>query len=310
MFDLDYSGHYLRRLKSVCLTIPCVTGPYTGVSCTLTLLRSSVRFDSTVSQGYARTEDDARFTENLGTTQSIVTSSGQNDSGLFETDLRDERYLPFERAGAISTWRLEMPATFRLFDNDTIADVVLHVRYTARDGGASVREKCVLELRQTLNLLQQASGGSGLARLFSLRHEFPTEWARLTNAPVAAGKVSQSFMVTRARFPFLFAARATTITVTQARLYAVPKASVDDPEFPSTLSMIVPRENTATALGRVNSLGRLAHKSFDKRIVVADSDAGATWKLEISDTNDAVAGFRARIDDVLMVLRYEVSAAP
>ena len=35
LFDLDYPGHYLRRLKSVGLTIPCVTGPYTGVSCTL-----------------------------------------------------------------------------------------------------------------------------------------------------------------------------------------------------------------------------------------------------------------------------------
>ena len=34
--------------------------------------------------------------------QSIVTSHGQNDSGLFELNFRDERYLPFEGAGAIS----------------------------------------------------------------------------------------------------------------------------------------------------------------------------------------------------------------
>ncbi|MBA3494224.1 MAG: hypothetical protein H0T87_08970 [Gammaproteobacteria bacterium] len=39
----------------------------------------------------------------------MVTSSGQDDSGLFETNLRDEPYLPFEGAGVISTWRLEMP---------------------------------------------------------------------------------------------------------------------------------------------------------------------------------------------------------
>jgi hypothetical protein len=40
--------------------------------------------------------------------QSIATSSGQADSGLFELNFRDERYLPFEGAGAISRWRLEL----------------------------------------------------------------------------------------------------------------------------------------------------------------------------------------------------------
>ena len=33
----------------------------------------------------------------------------QNDSGLFEPNLRDERYLPFEGCGAISSWCLELP---------------------------------------------------------------------------------------------------------------------------------------------------------------------------------------------------------
>jgi hypothetical protein len=29
LFDADYPGHYMRRIKSVSLTIPCVVGPYT-----------------------------------------------------------------------------------------------------------------------------------------------------------------------------------------------------------------------------------------------------------------------------------------
>ena len=33
LFDLDAPGHYFRRLKSVALSVPCVTGPYTGVNC-------------------------------------------------------------------------------------------------------------------------------------------------------------------------------------------------------------------------------------------------------------------------------------
>jgi hypothetical protein len=38
----------------------------------------------------------------------VVTSSGNQDGGLFEVSPRDERYLAFEGAGAgaVSRWRL------------------------------------------------------------------------------------------------------------------------------------------------------------------------------------------------------------
>ena len=42
-FDLDYPGQYMRRLKQVSLSLPCVTGPFTGVHCRLQLLSSKVR---------------------------------------------------------------------------------------------------------------------------------------------------------------------------------------------------------------------------------------------------------------------------
>ena len=98
-----------------------VTGPYTGVHCTLSLLRSSVRVSSLAGDQYARNEDgdDDRFRDFAGAIQSIVTSSAQNDSGLFEANLRDDRYLPFEGAGAISTWRLELPNDVPQFDFET-----------------------------------------------------------------------------------------------------------------------------------------------------------------------------------------------
>ena len=141
----------MRRMKSVSLSIPCVTGPYTGVNCTLTLVKGSVRHSNALRNGqYARDaeSDDARFTDSYGAIQSIVTSSGQNDSGLFETNLRDERYLPFEGAGVISTWRIELPTAFRQFDYETISDVILHLRYTAREGGELLREQATATLQR------------------------------------------------------------------------------------------------------------------------------------------------------------------
>jgi hypothetical protein len=204
LFDLDYPGHYLRRLKSISVSIPCVTGPYTSVNCTLTLLRSSVRFGNTLSNGtYARDEqnDDGRFVDIFGAVQSIVTSTGQNDGGLFEPNLRDERYLPFEGAGVISEWHLEMPNDFRTFDYDTISDVILHIRYTAREGGGQLRQQATEELRVALNALRHSTGPDGLARLFSLRHDFPNAFHRLLN-PSAGEEQETEFGLTRQHFPY------------------------------------------------------------------------------------------------------------
>jgi hypothetical protein len=135
--DLDCPGHYFRRIKSVALTLPCVVGPYTSVNCTLTLQKSTIRVSTDVPNGkYAsQGSDDSRFNDYYGTVQSIVTSSAQSDSGLFEANLHDERYLPFEDMGiAGSEWQLTLSSDAPQFDFDTITDVVLHVRVKAATG--------------------------------------------------------------------------------------------------------------------------------------------------------------------------------
>ena len=79
LFDMDGPGHYFRRIKSVALTIPCVTGPYTSVNCTLTLQKSSIRTSTDLGDGYRRKgSEDPRFNDYYGSLQSIVTSSGQS----------------------------------------------------------------------------------------------------------------------------------------------------------------------------------------------------------------------------------------
>ncbi len=78
----------------------CATG-CTSFNCTLTQQKSTIRISSQAPNGkYARQgSDETRFNDYYCTVQSIVTSSAQSDSGLFETNLRDERYLPFEGTG-------------------------------------------------------------------------------------------------------------------------------------------------------------------------------------------------------------------
>src|ERR1700735_38576 len=102
-----------------------------------------------------------RFVDDPGGTSEIVTSSAQNDTGLFELRLEDERYLPFESAGAISTWRLTLNNVYPQFDYSTITDAVMHVRYTARDGGAALAAAAATSAKAKLNSIALAESRSG-----------------------------------------------------------------------------------------------------------------------------------------------------
>jgi Tc toxin complex TcA C-terminal TcB-binding domain len=303
LFDLDYPGHFMRRLKSVSVTIPCVTGPYTSVNCTLTLLKSSVRHASTLLGGkYARDldNDDPRFTGSSGAIQVIVTSDARNDSGLFEPNLRDDRYLPFEGAGAISEWHLELPSDFRAFDYDTVSDVVLHLRYTARAAGGALKQQAATELRTAIDELLRTEG-HGLARPFSLRHEFPSEWHRFLNPSDGAAPQALTVALTKDRFPYLFQAR--TITIQDIELFVKIK-----PDFRAThneselrLSLQPGAVASTTPLqGRLMPWNGLLHTK-------APASALGEWTLAAWLGDQPQRLDPAAVEDIVLVCNYACS---
>lgn len=206
IFDLDYPGHYFRRIKSVSLTLPSVVGAYTTVSCTLRLLKNSIRINTANGRdGYPRDVDeqglpaaDERFIENSIPVKAIAASSAQNDSGMFELSFRDERYLPFEGAGVVSEWALELfndaeykdrstgqpdfGKPLRQFDYSTIPDVILHIKYTAREDAGRFKSDAVVHLRSYFG----QADATPVLRMFNLRQEFPTQWSRFLNPVNAA----------------------------------------------------------------------------------------------------------------------------
>ncbi|MEL7314848.1 MAG: hypothetical protein AAFN08_07845 [Cyanobacteria bacterium J06559_3] len=219
LFDLDHPGHYMRRIKSVSLTIPCVTGPYTSVSCTLTLMGNRVRKRTAMSAqtdtyGWDGNFEDDRFNYNLGGMQSIATSSAQNDSGLFELNFRDDRYLPFEGAGAISQWRLELPNEFRQFDYNTITDVILHINYMSREGGGILKTTATEHVR---TVIMATAEGTALSRMFSAKQEFPGEWHQFLHPETDETPNVLALNLSQNRFPFAF--RDKLITVSQVEIY-------------------------------------------------------------------------------------------
>jgi hypothetical protein len=208
MFDLDYPGMYMRRIKNMRLTLPCVTGPYTGVHCRLTLLSSRTRIDPRLSppahrccfderrhDEYEACIDDPRVVREYASREAIATSSGQSDAGLFELNFRDERYLPFEYFGAVSCWRIELRRENNYFDVETLTDLVLHMNYTAREGGEALREAA------SENSHQHVPGDGSV--VLDMKRDLAVAWERF-RAHRSAGRARVfETELQRSMFPFI-----------------------------------------------------------------------------------------------------------
>lgn len=207
-FDMQYPGHYRRLLKSVRLTVPCVVGPYTNVGAKLQLTNSWVR---------RKTGQSLLESVPPTMTSTIATSHAQNDAGVFELNFRDERYLPFEGAGAISEWSLDLPSKIRMFDYGSISDVVINLSYLVRYDSTLADEDKIIDAVRSYS--QPPSGG--LFRLISLRREFPDAFTQLLNPPV--GQPQQTTFTLESRhFPAWLDGMALQPTTTQIVVWPRP----------------------------------------------------------------------------------------
>ncbi|MDO3641762.1 neuraminidase-like domain-containing protein [Mucilaginibacter sp. L3T2-6] len=308
LFDIDYPGHYLRRIKSVSLTIPCIAGPYTTVSATLTMTNNSMRISPLAPADPAQygrkmttgsspvPTDDPRFRDSVGALQSISTSSAQNDSGLFELNFRDERYLPFEGAGAISLWHLELPSfdTFRQIDFDSISDVIMHLKYTARDAGDPLKTSAKTSLRTKINQMLVSTRDSGLMRVFSAKNDLPTEWYRFLNPVNPTDDQVLTVNLDKTRFPLF--AQNFNIKIKSIELLADNGAGsppinglvvTPAPSAPATISL------TASAYGQ--NLG----------ITMSYNNDPGTWVISNPVKNARLTG--ATLKNIVLIVHYTIA---
>lgn len=306
LFDLETPGHYMRRLKSVAITVPCVTGPYGNVSLTATLLDNHVRTSPSASAPYMRAAgDDARFTDDSGGFSSIVTSSGQNDPGLFELNHHDERYLPFEGSGAVGTWKLQLKAVHPQFDYRSLSDVILHLRYTARDGGAPLADAAAGAVRTQLNAVVLAQSRKGLYKLVSPKQELASQWNAFLH-PAAGDDQRLAFDLAPDRFPFF--SHGLDLKVTGIDIYA-KLADAGDYSLaigrPGAPDEVVTLE-ADDALGGVHHWGRhpLAPKSGLGR-APATAPHEFSLKVKRADAADFHSLAPDEVADLSIVFQYE-----
>jgi peptidoglycan hydrolase-like protein with peptidoglycan-binding domain len=308
IFDLDYPGHYFRRIKSVSIALPCVVGPYTTISCTLRLQKSSIRINPTDGvNGYPRNPSaDPRFLdlENNIPVKAIAASNAQNDSGVFELSFRDERYLPFEGAGVISEWSLELfndsspdfGKSLRQFDYSTISDAILHVKYTAREDAGTFKNGAVAHLRDYFSKL----GTTPSLRLFNLRQEFPTQWYRFVKpANPEDGNVFE-FEMTSDLFPIRDAGKTLKVNTLWLLARCTNSGSY-------TTVLTIPSRSVAMTTSPLPEYGSLQYSQMDvsvSEVQVTSTDQPVKWSLKVTPPDNGNLQ-KDEVGDVLLILGYE-----
>jgi hypothetical protein len=144
LFNKDYPGQYCRQIVSLSISFPTLIGPYQNIHATLTqltnttILKPSKDLVEKVNKG----EDDKNIRRNVQVNQQIALSQGINDSGMFTLNFNDERYLPFEGTGAVSSWKLAMKKEENTaVDFDNLTDVIIQLNYTALQGSSAFEKE-------------------------------------------------------------------------------------------------------------------------------------------------------------------------
>jgi hypothetical protein len=317
LYDADHPGHYSRRMRSLRVTIPCVTGPYTSINCKVTMDSNRERVSTSLATGYqeAQAGSDSRFRYDFASTQSIVTSHGRGDAGRFALGADPSTYLPFEGAGAICRLSLELPRVSNGFDFDTISDVVLTVEYTSREGGIALRDAAQASLMSRAALVAKDGGLTPpLQRLFSARHEFGPEWHKFLQPAAGASQV-----LTLAILPehFPYAVRDRDLSIRQIDLLVQPKdgASIVPNGVTVTLSLpdgTQPAQPVAVNLPAsagpgLPTGGSVAEPWYDENAVELDSVA-ATGKWTLTVPGVPKPTFAPKeVEDIIVLMTYTIA---
>lgn len=273
LFDSDYPGHYNRRLTRASVTVVYPSpGKFDNVKATLTLSANRVRVKTDISSGYAEQPagSDPRFLYSYAAnSQKIALGNAQDDPGLFITaiasNIADQRYLPFENAGAISSWHLEMPQINNEVDLSTVGDVMLHFYYTALDGGMPFQT--AVQADNAANLPT-----SGI-KVFSAQNDFAASAASVANPyPLSPW---QAFLTK----PFVaFTTLAWPITASQTSIVVASNTGFPAPGFNvsigSEILEVTAVAGTTWTVAR-GQQGTTASSASEEAIVLIPSPAGS-----------------------------------
>lgn len=275
-FDMIYPGQYRRLIRGVRVSIPCIAGPYTNIGASLQLTKAQIR----------KEYSDEILTDKLLGIVEMTTSTAMGDSGTFEFNFRDERYLPFEYCGAISEWELGLPSQVRSFNYNTISDVILQISYTSVQGDRVAAEN------KMLDALRSHAANEGLFKLISMKNDFSGEFHQLRSGV----SNTTAFTLSANHFPYFLMGK--NITITDLLVYVKPLKNALVQELVSV------KINDSAVINWDDSFSIPIHEAGVESKIIAgkpgiNGSPLRSWKIEARSEPGSV-------DDIMILFRYKL----
>ncbi len=277
LFDYDFPGHYCRKIQSVAVTLPAVTGPYQSINGILTQTGNTVLVTANADcvdfllGGESTGQEGIDLRINWRSGQQIALSTGLGDTGVLDMGGADDRYLPFEGTGGhflLGPVSADGDQPFRFFDHQRCHH---RLTYSALSGG-SVFQDAVVDLLRPLPYVNY--------RLFSLAQDFSAAWFAFVTPPMGATSQSMTFAVPAGLFPANLS--GLTLIGLQFQLFVAEGLA-----FTGTLaaSLSVPGVAQSIALGFTQSVG--SNTIATPPITVANDSGFVTgnWLLTVNKTD-------------------------
>lgn len=199
----------------------------------------------------------------------------------------------FEGAGAVSRWRIEIDPRSNTFDLQTLPDVVLHLQYTALDGGKPLKKAA----RSALNAVATDLNGQGLQHMLSLKHEFSTDFApfraKVAGAVTQAG--AAAIALSHEHFPFAF--RGCKITMGDVDLFVAKRQTSGAVSFEKPSGFTLGDGANTGVEGRLP--GSIVYRKYTPNLGVLQPGQSVILRL-------ASAVAQNDLDDIVLVCHYTV----
>jgi hypothetical protein len=298
LFDIDYPGHYMRRLKSVSVSIPAIVGPYTTIAGTLTLTEHKYRVTDKGVTGGAEylAQTDAHFRKDVVPMTAVSISSGIQESGMFDLSFTSHQLGPFEGAGVVSSWKLELQESemLRQFDYRTISDVVLHLRYTSLGGGPLFKKAAIAAAESYVKGNTEGNTNNSLFAMFDLQTDFSNEWHFMRQKRNKQNDINLSLSGLVGRMPFWTKGKTIKINGVSVVIAHSGAAKGSSNNYSQSVKVYV-EEDKPLAWESTSSIHRATVLASEQ---VKGISLGDDWRLQLTGQLD--------VKELLLVLQYSV----
>jgi hypothetical protein len=201
---------------SVNFTFPLITAPYINMNALVTLETHSIRKKAVGGTPFDKQPDDDRFVTTNVHYNKIIVSHGMNDAGYnldpsaTSNEAYQQQYRPFEHAGVISTFNVDLnnkdvSLDYSQVDWNTLSDVIITgVIRVELDGGTYKKDADTY-----LSSLYKKFDNKALSIFIDLKHDQGNEVRRFK---ADANVQDFSFTIDQTTFPYIAQEKDKVIT--------------------------------------------------------------------------------------------------